>query len=205
MRSTDTDIINIVIIDDSLKKNDPLIEEIEDLNKNYIVELFSNAEKSLEFIKNNITTKIVVILDIDLGDKKSGSDVITDIRKLSKLIPVIIWSVFDGSNKDFTNFITNNAFSYVNQNEDMEVILEHIKSATLSLDISISAAAENWLQNNYEKKDTVIHQDKAGNSYTVNNIIEEIRQQTPFGLEIQRKLTNMTVGLFLYDRTEDKE
>lgn len=56
---------HIVIIDDNLLVDDPLIIQLQ--IHDFIVNLFHDPREGLDFIFNNLSKKLIIVLDIDLG------------------------------------------------------------------------------------------------------------------------------------------
>ncbi len=56
----------IIIIDDHLPQDDPLVVElsIDEFN----VSLFTDPKKGLEYVLSNLKQRMIVVLDIDLGN-----------------------------------------------------------------------------------------------------------------------------------------
>src|SRR5690349_13326807 len=101
----------IIIIDDDLPDNDPLIPKI--LKEGYAFEKIARTpEDGINEIKKNIDKKIIVVLDYKFdGANKNGSNVFEDIRKISALIPVIVWTANSDRVEEYAEFINNHAFS----------------------------------------------------------------------------------------------
>ncbi|MFL0096117.1 hypothetical protein [Tenacibaculum maritimum] len=66
----------------------------------------------------------------------------------------------------------------------------HLKS---SLDNTI----EDWIINNKTDKEKPIYLTSDGETYSLNDILKEIRLQTPIGKEFSSKLNALTIDLLL--------
>ena len=80
----------IIIIDDELRSNAPLIVFLQQHFEK--VELYKNASDGIKKIENNLVEKTILILDMKLSGNEDGYSALTELRKLSYLIPVIIWT-----------------------------------------------------------------------------------------------------------------
>ena len=184
----------VVIIDDNLKTDDPLIVELNLIFSD--VKLFEHSEDGLNYVKNNLIKRMVVVLDINFSPSEiNGHEVLELIRKDSKLIPVIIWSAKDFSTgEDFTDFINNQAMFYVKQTSSTEEILGKIKEANRLLKLDVATAIEEWLEEQ-ENKDQILLLHGNGEQYSANDLINEIRKQTLVGQEIEENMLKLTIDL----------
>ena len=184
----------VVIIDDNLKADDPLIVELHLLFND--VKLFEHSEDGLNYVKENLTKRMVVVLDINFSPSEiNGHEVLELIRQDSKLIPVIIWSAKDFSTgEDFTDFINNQAMFYVKQTSSLEEILDKIKEANHLLKLDVATAMEEWLEEQ-EDKNQILLLHGNGEQYSANDLINEIRKQTVIGQEIEENMLKLTIDL----------
>lgn len=184
----------IVIIDDNLPTDDPLVFELEDKYK--YVKLFAHSQAGLDFIVENLSKKIIVVLDISFSaNEKNGHEILDLIRQQSKLIPVIIWSAKDAkTGEDFTDFINNQALFYVKQTSTTKEILNRIHDANKRLKLDIATAIEEWLEQQDNKDQAMIYHGN-GNIYNANNLIKEIRNQSQVGQEIEENMIKLTIDL----------
>lgn len=184
----------VVIIDDNLKKDDPLIIELSMLFND--VKLFVHSGDGLKYVKDNLTKRMVVVLDINFSPSEINGHVVLElIRKESKLIPVIIWSAKDFSTgEDFTDFINNQAMFYVKQTSSTQEILGKIQEANRLLKLDVATAIEEWLEVQ-ENKDQILILHGNGEQYSANKLINEIRKQTVIGQEIEENMLKLTIDL----------
>ena len=85
--------MEIIVIDDNLKITSPLIVALGIAYGDSFIKLFNKSSDGLEYIKNNLTKRLIVVLDIGFGaGEKNGREILSDIREYNKLIPVIVWS-----------------------------------------------------------------------------------------------------------------
>lgn len=194
--------IKIVIVDDNLVQDDPLMIELKEKYQNVI--LFDKPINALKFINDNLKDKMIVLLDIRLDPQMNGHEVLDNIRKQTKLIPVIIWSAYDGEDDDFTDFINNDAFFYVNKSNDSDYLLSIVEKAVNCLRLDIATNIENWIFHHNPDENEIILIDNNGKKYTAKDVIKEIRMQSDFGVEIQEKVQKMAVNYFLVQENNKK-
>lgn len=183
----------IILLDDNLPEKDPLIVELSLIYET--VKLFKHSQDGLDYILENLQKELIIILDINFANgEKNGHQILTEIRQQNKLIPVIIWSAKDGSSDDFTDFINNHALYYVKQTESTDEIIRRVQDAYHHLQLDIATAIENWLSVQ-DNKDQVISIDASGKEYSANDLITEIRMQTPEGRKIEEGIIQLTIDL----------
>ena len=190
--------ITIVIIENDIAKykEDSLIWTLQD--KFAEVQFFEKPNDGLAYIKENLDKNMIVLLDIDFpANEKSGHIVLQEINKMSKLIPVILWSGVDENDEPFIDFINNHAFGFLSKTTSIEEAMIIIESAVLHLQNSLDNTIEDWILNNPEDKDKPIYATTNGQSLSLNQILHEIRTQTAVGKDFSRKLNSLTIDLLL--------
>lgn len=191
----------IIIIDDVLPTNDPLIKVLgrEGFKD---IKLFSHSQEGIDYIFKYIENDFIVILDINFpGGEKNGEEVLAEIRKHNKLIPVIIWSAKDGTEYDFTSFINNHALYYVKQATSYKEILKRVNDAFHYLQLDIASAIERWL-NEQEDKEQILSIDSDGNNYSARDLMKEIRMQSSEGRKIEKEIIELTIDLLFRERVK---
>lgn len=189
----------VLIIDDNLKlKEDTLIWELQDkFGKNNIV-FIVNPKEALEFLEKNLEKNIIVLLDIQFpANEIGGHEILAEIRKLSELIPVILWSGIDENNEPFGDFINNNAFRFIAKTATISEIMAVIDEAVNYFSTSLDNTIEDWIIQKDEDKDKPVYFTSDGKSYSLNQILHEIRTQTDVGKSFARKLNELTIDLLL--------
>ena len=186
--------ISIIIIDDNYEEDSPVIPLLQEDYQEVIV--FNNPQEGLNYIINNADLKrMIVILDIKMP-KLDGHGVLQGIRQKSFNIPVILQSAVE---KDkFDDFINNQAFAYLKRPTSIETIIKTIKRAELFLNTEVEGAIEEWIkiQDRYDLDKPYIIE-IGGNTYTLTDILREIRMQTEFGRTFQKDLTMAVIDMLL--------
>jgi len=186
---------HIVIIDDNLFQDDPLIFELETKYGQTNIHLFRDSQDGLTYLLDHLDQCMVVLLDIQFPKiEKNGHVILQELRDKTELIPVIIWSASDGKLDDFTDFIKNHAFSFVKKGADTEEIISELEKATLAISTSVDNAIAQWLEKQ-DNKDSIMLVSKSGKKYTANQLIEEIRKQTDEGKHLTSSINKLTIDL----------
>lgn len=188
----------VVIIDDHVKEYQPLVVR---LRERYQVDIFSDPEEGLQSIEDNINSKQIVILDIDLGEGvMTGHRVLERLRDVSFLIPVIIWSAKDETNETFADLINNKTFAFVPQVEE-EMLIEKVDSALNELNSNVDVALETWLVSQPDKDKPYLITSN-GKEYSISDIITEIRNRTEFGVKMEKDITMLAIDLLTRKKRE---
>lgn len=190
--------ITFVIIDDSPAiKEHSLLDTLED---NYgKVEFFLNPEDGLNYILNNLDLNMIVLLDIEfsIADKEDGHSILEKINEKSSLIPVILWSGINEDEETFSDFINNNAFGFIPKDATLKESKIIIEKAISFLKSSLDNIIEDWIIAKEEDKNKPIFITSEGKSYSLNDILHEIRTQSEIGKSFSRRLNELTIDLLL--------
>ncbi len=193
--------IRIVIIDDNLRDNDPLVVALEEEYGQTNVKIIRNPTEGVDFVMENLSSKIVVLLDMDLGEKeRRGDAVFMEIREKTTLVTVIIMSAKlpSLSNEALRGFINNHAFSTINSNDSVKVNLPIIKNAVNQLNLRVDCALEEWiLRNTPDDREKPFLTLRTGEKYSLNQVLAEIRKgnESELGMFFQESILNMAVEL----------
>ena len=190
--------VTFVIIDDVKEiKDHPLLFSIEDKYNN--VSFFSNPVEGLHFVKSNLDINLIVLLDIEFSrdDEMDGHDLLKEIHESSSLIPVILWSGINETNEEFSDFINNRAFGFLSKDSTIEESMLLIDKAYIHLKNSLDNTIEDWIISNENDKDKPIYITTNGESYSLNDILREIRIQSEVGKDFAKKLNSLTIDLLL--------
>ncbi|KAA5821379.1 response regulator [Algibacter amylolyticus] len=190
--------VTFVIIDDNEEiREHSLLFTLEDKYKN--VNFYSNPNEGLQFIKDNLDVNLIVLLDIEFSekDKKNGHILLEEIYNTSALIPVILWSGINETTEEFSDFINNHAFGFLSKTSTLDESMLIVDKAYNHLKNSLDNTIEDWIIQNEVDKDKTIYLNADGDSFSLNDILKEIRLQTPIGKEFSSKLNALTIDLLL--------
>jgi len=193
MKKLDT---TIVVIDDDINfKRDPFIVEAREFFKD--VRFFDIPQDAIKYISENLEKRLIVILDLLFpSNEPTGNEILKTIRESTFLIPVIIWSGVDEAKWSFPDLINNNAFAYLKKGASSAEIIAKLFEANTSINNDISSALESWIEANSEKdREAPYMLTVDGRTLSLNDILNEVRMQTPEGIEFSKKLTTLTIDL----------
>jgi DNA-binding NtrC family response regulator len=187
----------ILIIDDNRDESEPLVAELKHNYDYDDVKVEQDPAKALEYISKHFSSKMIVILDIKFPPSApNGHKVLDEIRQFSSLIPVIIWSAVDETREEFADFINNHAFAFISRPRNYGQVIEKLQEAEAWLEFQVAAALEDWISLHPEekkKKPYIIAKD--GKSYTLNDILREIRNRTPQGIDFEKKMIMLVIDM----------
>lgn len=194
------DIIIVIIEDNETLKTGGLIWELEDLFN--IIKFFTKPDEGIKFIQENINNQIIVLLDISFPtNEKNGHRVLELIKNLSQNIPVILWSGINEYEEPFSDFINNNADAFLNKDATTEEALSIINKTVNSLQFNLDNIVENWINQHPEnEKDKPVYISSEDKSYSLNDILNEMRMQTETGKDFSKRLTKLTIDLLMRNK-----
>ncbi|MCP5061553.1 MAG: response regulator [Ignavibacteriae bacterium] len=190
--------INIIIIEDNeALKDTSLIWELEEIYKK--VYFFTNPDEALEFISNNFTKHLIVLLDIDFPENtKNGHQILEELRGISFNIPVVLWSGINEYKESFSDFINNKVNGYIKKDATSEEALKIINNVANNYQVNIEHSLEEWIsQHPQMEKNKQIFKTSEGKSYSLNDILIEIQMQTSIGKEFSKRLSKLTIDLLM--------
>lgn len=198
---------NIIIIDDIIQETDSRIIELEQQYNH--VEIYHIHEKGLEAVYQKITQRNIVILEIQSESSVlDGCKVLAKIRKKTYLIPVILWSEADVTMETLGDFINHKAFAYVKKGASVKPLLKKIKEAEIYLNNSVEGMIEEWIEirnRNQKYTNAPYLLTACGKSYTLEQLLYEIRQQTSVGKDFSKSMHMLTIDLLLRNIEKLKE
>lgn len=192
----------VLIIDDDRRKfeDTPLVWELEEVVGKGNVKLIENPIAALDYISANLSHNLIVLLDIEFpGMGMNGHELLSELRKLTEIIPVII---FSGTSVDdsFVDLINNHAFAFVDKHSLSSEVVPHVSRAIEYYENSLENTLEDWIENQDEDKDKPIFYRADGTSLSLNEILHEVRMQTKIGKEFARKLNELSIDLLLRNK-----
>lgn len=195
----------IVLIDDDVKSDQPLVGY---LKKEYPIDnifLFQNPADGVKFIEENLEKKIIVLLDIMFYGKPLGFEVFNQIIDKSSLVCFIVMSgnIEKSSYSDLVSLINGHAWYIVQRDKPAKDILSLVKQAENHLSMRIDSAIEEWvLRQNPENMQKNFIKSRNGKSYTLLDILHSIRTGTdPIGQEMANDILQLAITMISEDES----
>lgn len=194
----------IVVIHDDLDYSDPIITELNIQYDDQEVVLIKKSQEGLEYVLSNKNQKMIVILDLNFKTgEPSGVDVFENIRKETSLVYILIWTssaLEDINRDDLKSMINNDALGLMSSTDEVAKILQMVDVAAHSLEVKVSSALEDWIVSQPElDRDKPYITTKEGNTYSLNQILREVRLQTTFGMETERNILLLAIDTLIQE------
>lgn len=183
----------VYIVDDELKKNHPVCVKLEQIFSE--VKLFKKASEAITKIKESLGDKIILLLDLKLSGGEDGYRTLAALRELSYQIPVIVWTGLDEKTSEFFSLINLKTYAIRDKVESIDNMVELVKQADADMTYSLSNALERWIMAQPGNHDDIFAVSTGGESYSLNQMLDEVRKDTPKGKEFTQDLVNLTIEL----------
>jgi CheY-like chemotaxis protein len=192
--------INLIVIDDDKEfQNEPFFIDVRENFPDMDIYFFENSETAIPFIneKINSTEKIIILLDLMFPESsQQGTDILKIIREKSFLIPVMVLTAADDDLKVTEDLINYKTTAFVRKTLSISERIDILKSIVEFLNSDIPSAIDEWIGSNPEERRNMPYiATSDGKSYTLNEILKEIRQETIIGKEFTNNLLKLTVDL----------
>ena len=183
----------VYIVDDELIPNHPICIKLGQFFNE--IKLFKKSSEAIREIEASLGQKIILILDLKLSGGESGYQTLISLRKYSYLIPVIIWTAMDEKTSEFFSLINLKTYAIRDKDESIDNIVELVRLADKDITYSLSNALERWIRAQPGNHDEDFIISTGGETYSLNNMLNEIRKDTPKGKEFTQDLVNLTIEL----------
>lgn len=183
---------HIIVVDDTMGEKDPFIVELKlDYQKIANVSYFSKVDDAMTFVDEHMSERIIIIMDCRFGSVWQGVDAIMKLREKTSLVYVIMISannVNQLSSKDIMSLINTENLFFI-KNTDIAGAKKKINEIRTLWNVRFDCVLEQWLirhpeDNNKEAFSEV----STGKTYTWEDILVELRKQTPVGKSFEQKL-----------------
>jgi DNA-binding NtrC family response regulator len=192
--------VNLVVIDDDPRfRDEPFFVDVKEVFPNFDIKFFENSEKVISYIAEKIsaTEKIIVLLDLGFPrNSKQGTEILKKIREESYLIPVIILTAADENLNVSEELINYKATAFLRKDLQTLKKIDILKRVVDYFNLDIPSAIDDWIESNPEKRRNLpFISTSDGKTYTLNEILNEIRRETIVGREFSNNLLKLTVDL----------
>lgn len=198
--------IKIVVIHDGLIPiDDPLLIELKEVFGKEQVVHYENSNEGLRYVLENLSQKMIVLLDIDFNKDLSGIRVFEKIRKQTSLVYIIMITANELSfikKEDLILMINHDAFAVESIANDYTEVIKLAKKAAYNLETRVDAILEEWISNKSKpERERPYLKTKDGKTYSLNEVLDSIRQQTDLGKTMERNILKLAVDLLVRKKT----
>lgn len=183
----------IFIVDDELKSNHPLIVKLGQFFSE--VRLFKKSSDAMAQVADCLGSRIILILDLRLSGGETGQTSLAALRELSYQIPVIVWTAVDEKSEEFFDLINLKTYAIRDKAESIENMVKLVQEADADINYALSNALERWIMAQPGDHDEVFAVATNGESYSLNDMLNEVRKDTAKGREFTQDLVNLTIEL----------
>ena len=183
----------IFIVDDELKNNHPLIVKLGQIFSE--VRLFKKSSDAMAQVADSLGSRIIMILDLRLSGGETGQASLVAIRELSHQIPVIVWTAVDEKSEEFFDLINLKTYAIRGKAESIENMVKLVQDADADINYALSNALERWIMAQPGNHNEVFAVATNGESYSLNDMLNEVRKDTAKGREFTQDLVNLTIEL----------
>jgi hypothetical protein len=192
----------IIVIHDDIADNSPIMVMLKVNHGDDNVLLFKHSQEGLDFVLNNLGSKMIVLLDKNFKEAKdiSGIRVFEKIKEKTSLVYVILISVSNiGELEDdeLKMLINKDLFKFESFTTDYTTILGLVDEAIRDLSLRIDCVLEEWIMRHpIEARSKPLIKNRDGVSFTMDEVLTSIREQGEIGLEFERSLLTLAIEIF---------
>jgi len=192
--------INLIVIDDDVEfSREPFFVEVAEVFPDMNVIFFENPKEAIPSINKTLEAAEKVIVLLDLGfpnNTQQGTEILRVIREKSYLIPVIIFTAADDDLKVAENLINYKATAFVRKTFSISDKINILKNIVDYLNLDLPGAIDEWIESSpNERRNIQFIATSDGKSYTLNQILNEIRRESIVGKEFSNNILKLTVDL----------
>ena len=196
----------IVIIDDDLQFiTKPLYEELVDIYGQNNIIWKETPEEGLTYLESNLTKRTIVILDYYFGqhNRYNGLDWFQPLQDKSKLLYIILNTSHEIDiipREQLKYCINNHLMSLVDKTDGYTKTLSEVEKAIGYLNNRVDCILEEWiLRHEFFTREKPYMKDSTGKNISLNDVLQEIRQDTDFGREMSSNIIRTAISLLQKD------
>jgi len=191
--------LKIIVIDDRFKETEALLVHLRLNFKDAQIVLKNSAKDGLNYILDNLDSKMIVLLDYELGAGETATQILSKIREKTSLLYVIIITaklIIEIPNNELAIYINKDALAIIDKTVSLSERIDCVKKAIHSLDMRVDSILEQWVlkHSKYEQEEPYLTT-ISGKTYTLKEILTEIRQGTDLGKSLERKILLLAIDL----------
>jgi hypothetical protein len=194
----------IVLIDDDPEmEGRPLfLKLVQKYGDNHVI-WKENPQEGIEYLKQNLHVRTIVILDYDFGSRSNCIDIFQEIQAQSTLLFVILNTAKDIAEikvSDLKIFINNHLTSLVDKTDGYEKTLSEVEKAIKHLNNRVDCILEEWiLRHEFFTREKPYMKDENGNILSMNDVLNNIRQDNDLGRKMSSNIISTAISLLQKD------
>lgn len=190
---------SIIFIDDNFNEMSPLVQTMSvEFPQADVSHVFNDPQKGVEYVLGNLDKQMIVFVDWNYkGTTKKGLSILRSIREKTSLLYVIMMSankIIHNGIKDTEIIEMMNAenFYFYDSSADNSDAVALVKTILGKMKSKFDCVLEQWLIRHPEDKNKVVIRQN-GVNYTWNDVLREVRMQTEFGMDFERKANQTSI------------
>lgn len=141
--------MKLLIIDDNFQSDDPAIVMTK-IKLPYIEPvIYKTGKDFFDALKREQTIlfQSIIVLDLSFGSgQMQGIDILREIRKISTIVPVIIFTGADEPSQLIPDFINLDTNAYITKTISNEEFVEKVKHCAETVQNNVASALTEWLE-----------------------------------------------------------
>ena len=191
--------MKLLIIDDNFQLDDPAVVMTKIKLPNIEPVIYKSGKVFFDTLDQDSTIlfQSIIVLDLSFGSgQQQGIDILRKIREISTLVPVIVFTGADEPTQLIPDFINLDTNAYLTKTTSNEKFVEKVRQCAESVQNNVAAALTEWLEAHPDsEKDNSFVYTVDGKDYSLNQISEELRQNSNVGKQFTNSLLRLTVDL----------
>ncbi|MDX6180646.1 hypothetical protein SGQ44_00670 [Flavobacterium sp. Fl-77] len=201
----------VIVIHDDISEISPIMVMLKVKHGEENVLLFTHSQDGLDYVLKNLGCKMIVLLDKNFKEAKdiSGIRVFEKIREKTSLVYIILITVSKITELDddeLKMLINKDLFKFESFTSDYTTILNLVDEAILSLSLRIDCVIEEWIMKHPDDaRNKPLIKNKEGVSFTMNEVMQSIREESEVGIEFERSLLKLAIEIFSRQPLRDND
>jgi len=192
--------VNLIVIDDDKELyREPFFVIVSETFPDMDISFYTSSEQAIPCIHEKINSSEKLIVLLDLGFPKNtlqGGEILKLIREKSYLIPVIVFTAADDDLRITEDLVNYRATAFIRKTLSISERIEILKKTIDYFNTDLPSAIDEWVESNPDERRNVPYiATSDGKSYTLNEILDEVRHETMVGKEFANNLLKLTVDL----------
>ena len=188
----------IIIIDDNISKTDPFVRVLQKTFSQYsVIDPFSKADDGVKYILENLNKKMIVFLDWNFDTGIRGVEALSQIREKTSLLYIIVMSanpLTQFHKDDISKLINSHSVYFIDKNDSPSAI-QRVNDVTKFMNSSLDCVLEQWAIKNPDYNSTKPFVYVGEKSYTLQDVLFNIRTRTDFGVMLEKNILSLTIRL----------
>ena len=192
----------IVIIDDDTEFDTrPVFHELVKKYDTQNVVWKQDPKEGIEYIKEHLNKRTVVILDYSFKST-TGLVWFQQMQKVSSLLYIILYTskqlntIPQGELEDFINNHLMGIVSKVGEGNDYPKLLKQVERGFEHLSRGVDVCLEEWIMSLDEDERAEKNiASRSGQLWSLDDLLQEIRQRTPKGVEAEKNIIILSLDL----------